>query len=108
MSELLLWMATATVFVVAGMAAGWHLGRAREMKRVSRRVSTVLAQVERRHRKELDRFQQSFAKQARELKEVRAKQRLLDAAGSLAQAHQKQQPPEHGFAATQPMQHANH
>ena len=108
MIDLLIWLGSATVFLVAGMAAGWHLGRAREMKRVSRRVSIVLGQVERRHKKELGRFQASFAKQARELKEARAKQRLREAAESLAQAQQKHRPSEHGFAATQPMQHVNH
>jgi hypothetical protein len=118
MTELLLWLGSTAVFLAAGVAAGWHFGRAREMKRVSRRVSIVLSQVERRHKKELNRFQTTFAKQAQELKEVRAKQRLRDAADNLtsAQVHARSPAhpspgkpvlPEHGFAPTQPMQHAN-
>ncbi|NKI93520.1 hypothetical protein [Rhizobacter sp. SG703] len=130
MTELLLWVGSAAVFLAAGVATGWHFGRAREMKRVSRRVSIVLGQVERRHRKELNRFQTTFAKQAQELKEVRAKQRLREAAdhlvGTQVQARSPGYPqatprslsslssltdkptlPEHGFAPTQPMQHAN-
>lgn len=122
MIELLIWLGSAAAFLAAGVAAGWHLGRAREMRRVSQRVSIVLGQVERRHKKELSRFQAGFAKQARELKEARAKQRLREAADNLAQAqaqaqaqHAQGRPPvprqtlpEHGFAPTQPMQHANH
>jgi hypothetical protein len=120
MIELLIWLGSVAVFLAAGVAAGWHLGRAREMKRVSQRVSIVLGQVERRHKKELGRFQAGFAKQARELKEARAKQRLREAADNLAQAQAqqahaqgrpaapKQKPSEHGFAPTQPMQHVNH
>lgn len=112
MIELLMLLGSAVVFVVAGMAAGWHLGRSREMKRVSQRVSIVLGQVERRHKKELGRFQASFAKQARELKEARARQQLREAADNLLQAQQKaspkQRPAEHGFAPTQPMRHINH
>jgi hypothetical protein len=119
MIELLIWLGSVAVFLAAGVAAGWHLGRAREMKRVSQRVSIVLGQVERRHKKELGRFQAGFAKQARELKEARAKQHLREAAHNLAQAQaqaqgrssapkQKQAPSEHGFAPTQPMQHVNH
>ena len=134
MIELLIWLGSAAVILAAGVAAGWHFGRAREMKRVSRRVSIVLGQVERRHKKELNRFQTTFAKQAQELKEVRAKQRLREAADNLAHAQvQARSPghpatahrptahhptadhlppdqhplPEHGFAPTQPMQHAN-
>jgi HAMP domain-containing protein len=124
MIELLLWLGSAAVFLAAGVAAGWHFGRAREMKRVSRRVSIVLSQVERRHKKELNRFQTTFAKQAQELKEARAKQRLREAADNLASAQvharspghpqatrhsppEKPTLPEHGFAPTQPMQHAN-
>jgi uncharacterized protein HemX len=118
MTELLLWLGSAAVFLAAGVAAGWHFGRAREMKRVSRRVSIVLSQVERRHKKELNRFQTTFAKQAQELKEARVKQRLREAADHLASAQlqarsphhsspEKPALPEHGFAPTQPMQHAN-
>jgi len=128
MIELLLWLGSAVVLLAAGVAAGWHFGRAREMKRVSRRVSIVLSQVERRHKKELNRFQTTFAKQAQELKEARVKQRLREAADNLAHAQvharspghpamahpstadhlpsDKQPLPEHGFAPTQPMQHA--
>lgn len=87
MTELLIWLGSAVVLLTAGVAAGWHFGRAREMKRVSRRVSIVLGQVERRHKKELNRFQTTFAKQAQELKEARAKQRLREAADNLAHAH---------------------
>jgi len=121
MIELLIWLGSAAVFLAAGVAAGWHFGRAREMKRVSQRVSIVLGQVERRHKKELGRFQAGFAKQARELKEARAKQHLREAAHNLAQAQAqaqahaqgrspapKQTLSEHGFAPTQPMRHANH
>jgi len=127
MTELLLWLGSAAVFLAAGVATGWHFGRAREMKRVARRVSIVLGQVERRHKKELNRFQTTFAKQAQELKEARAKQRLREAADNLASAQvqarspgyppaaarspgsltEKPTLPEHGFAPTQPMQHAN-
>lgn len=134
MTELLIWLGSAAVFLTAGVAAGWHFGRTREMKRVSRRVSIVLGQVERRHKKELNRFQTTFAKQAQELKEARAKQRLREAADNLAHAHtharspgpsakvprptahhpaeddlppEPQALPEHGFAPTQPMQHAS-
>lgn len=118
MIELLIWLGSAVVFLAAGVAAGWHFGRAREMKRVAQRVSIVLGQVERRHKKELGRFQAGFAKQARELKEARAKQRLREAAHNLAQAQaqakgrsgpkHRQPPSDHGFASTQPMQHANY
>jgi hypothetical protein len=122
MIELLIWLGSAAVALAAGVAAGWHFGQAREMKRVSRRVSIVLSQVERRHKKELNRFQTTFAKQAQELKEVRAKQRLREAADNLAHAQVQARSsghtaaplppdehplPEHGFAPTQPMQHAN-
>ena len=92
MMELLIALGTAVACGAAGVATGWHLGRAKEMKRVSSRVSIVLGQVERRHKKELGRFQATFAKQAQELREARVKLRIREAADRLAQAHSQAGP----------------
>jgi len=118
MIEWLIWLGSSVVFTAAGVATGWHLGRSREMKRVSQRVAIVLGQVERRHRKELDRFHTTFAKQARELKEARVKQRLREAADKLAQAQAharstgrpaplSRKAAERAFATTRPMRYTS-
>lgn len=129
MIELLIVLGSAAVCLAAGVGAGWHFGRAREMRRVSQRVSIVLGQVERRHKKELNRFQTTFSKQAQELRDVQVKLRQREAADQQAQAQarapayappppppaprvpamsSRQKLPEHGFAPTQPMQPMQH
>ena len=117
MIDWLIWLGSPLLALAAGIAIGWHLGRSREMKRVSLRVSIVLGQVERRHKKDLDRLHASFAKQSRELKEARVKQRLREAADKLVQAHERStgrrptatrsKAMERAFATTRPMRYSS-
>ena len=69
MVDILSWL--GWLCAIVGAAMGWHFGRARELRRIERRLELAMSQLERRHRKEVKLIQAAFSKQAQELIQAR-------------------------------------
>jgi hypothetical protein len=79
MDDLAICLGGIAATALAGLAAGWFIGRRREKQRIERRVGLALSQMERRHKRELNHWQAVLAQQAQQLKEARIKARKQEA-----------------------------
>jgi hypothetical protein len=79
MGNLAICLGGVAAAALAGLAAGWYIGRIREKQRIERRVAMALSQVENRHKRELNHWQAVLAEQAQQLKEARLKARMQEA-----------------------------
>ena len=99
MVDILSWLGWPCAIV--GAAMGWHFGRAREIRRIERRLELVTSQLERRHRKEVKLIQATFSKQTQEL--IQARDAALEAQNRhLPEVHARQAAAEHRDLAGQP------
>jgi hypothetical protein len=85
MNDLTLGLEWVAAAALAGLVVGWTLGRGRQRRRIEQRVAAALAQVEGRHRVKLNNLRAAFARQAQDLKDLRLKAQLQEAADRLAQ-----------------------